>query len=256
MKLNYLGHMNTIQVKEMAKKTSLAMLPIGPVEVHGPHLPLMTDVVSAVEMVERAAVKLREKGIEAVIAPPVNYCLADHASVLDGTITLRPETVSGIIEDICLGLAKWNFTHIVIVNGHGEPRNREAIQEGARRAEAKNSKLHTVIPDWLWGGMSSCLHVMKCARPEDDIHAGEWETALIMMKYPELVDEQAMRQLTPNWAENFGEKLAAGLDNFIDLGAPQGYFGDPNAATVETGEKVYDHFAEFVMKDTLDLLKK
>ena len=39
MKLNYLGHMNTIQVKEMEKKTSLAMLPIGPVEVHGPHLP-------------------------------------------------------------------------------------------------------------------------------------------------------------------------------------------------------------------------
>ena len=97
---------------------------------------------------------------------------------------------------------------------------------------------------------------MKCERPEEDIHAGEWETALIMMRYPELVDRAAMAKLVPNWAENFGEKLAAGLDNFVALGAPQGYFGDPNAATAETGEKVYDYLADYVMGDTLKLLGK
>ena len=52
------------------------------------------------------------------------------------------------------------------------------------------------------------------------------------------------------------EDLANGIDNFIDLGAPLAYLGDPRIATAETGEKVYDIFSDIVTDEAEALVKK
>lgn len=70
MALNYLYKMTSTKIKELQPKCNLAFIPLGPTEVHGPHLPLMTDFRSGLELCERAARKLQEEGIESIIATP------------------------------------------------------------------------------------------------------------------------------------------------------------------------------------------
>jgi creatinine amidohydrolase len=256
MKLNYLSQMTTKQVRNLEEKTSIALFPMGPCEVHGTHLPMMVDVVSANEMAERTAQKLKAKGIETLIAPTLPYTLADIANSFDGNITLKLETVASIVEDVCLGLAKWGFTKIVVICAHGEPKNNEAIQEGIKRASLKKPELNVKVSEWFHHGLPRMSSVCRGEHPEWDFHAGEWETGLILLRHPELVDQEELMQLKPNWeAEHLFTNIAAGKNDWLDLGAPLAYLGDPLIATKETGDKVYDIFSDIIVEEVLELIK-
>ena len=256
MQLNYLSDMNLKQVRELQEKTNIAILPIGPTEVHGPHLPFGTDVISANEMAKRAAEKLLAEGIDTLIAPSVNYCLADLAHCFEGNITLRSETVSNLVEDICLSLAKWNFNKIMIVCGHGEPRNIEAIAEGAKKASQEMPELSFKVSEWLIKGMEKAAPFMKGEHPMWDLHAGEVEASLMAFARPELLDHEELMQLEPNWAgEHLFANIAAGKSSFYEVGAPLAYLGDPRIATKETGDKVYDVFSDIIVEEMHEMIK-
>lgn len=77
--LNHMYAMNREQFKELMEKTDLAFLPVSPMEAHGPHLPLSSDVLTACQMSDDTARKLQAEGIESLIATPITYCLADVA---------------------------------------------------------------------------------------------------------------------------------------------------------------------------------
>ncbi|MDQ3999884.1 MAG: creatininase family protein, partial [Actinomycetota bacterium] len=107
--LNYLERMTYPQVERLASRTDFALLPVGPPEAHGPHLPLGTDLIAARELCERAARELAGRGTECLIAPLLSYCLAEVASPFPGTITVRAEVVAALVADICRGLARSGF---------------------------------------------------------------------------------------------------------------------------------------------------
>src|ERR687893_1994529 len=122
------------QVERLATHTELALLPVGPPEAHGPHLPLGTDLLAARELCERAARELKVQGAECLIAPLLPYCLAEVAKPFPGTITVRAEVVAALVEDICRGLACSGFRRTLIVSGHAEEENLAALQAGAEHA--------------------------------------------------------------------------------------------------------------------------
>ncbi|GFI62102.1 putative mycofactocin system creatinine amidohydrolase family protein MftE [Clostridiales bacterium] len=257
MGLHFLSDMNTNQVKELQKKTHLAFLPIGPIEVHGRHLPMKTDSACAQETSTEAASKLADEGIEALIAPTLTYCLADLVNNEVGNITIRYETVASLVEDVCTGLAKWDFNRIMIVCGHGEDANMKAIAEGANRAMEKNTDLKIMISEWWPKSLPHLSKVCKEAHPEWDYHAGEAETAQIMYLEPALVNEEALAKLEPNWeGEHFFDNLAKGSDTMAAAGAPLTYFGDPRIATRETGKRIFELYANIVVDEVHELLDK
>jgi creatinine amidohydrolase len=112
--LNHMFSMNREQFKALMEKTDLAFLPVSPMEAHGPHLPLGSDVLTACQMCDDAARKLQDEGIESLIAAPINYCLADVASCFPGTVTIRAETVTALVEDVCTSLASRGFKKILL----------------------------------------------------------------------------------------------------------------------------------------------
>lgn len=107
--LNRLERMTYPQLERLAARTDLALLPVAPVEAHGPHLPLGTELIAATELCERAARGVAARGLECVLAPPLAYCLAEVASSFPGTIGVREGAVSAVVEDICRGLARSGF---------------------------------------------------------------------------------------------------------------------------------------------------
>src|SRR5918911_2725947 len=98
--LRFLERMTYPRVEELAARTDLALLPVGPPEAHGPHLPIGTDLIAACELCTRAARQLGARSIECIIAPPLPYCLAEVASPFPGTITVRAEVVADFVGGI------------------------------------------------------------------------------------------------------------------------------------------------------------
>jgi creatinine amidohydrolase len=252
--LLYLERMTYPQVEQLASRTELALLPIGPPEAHGPHLPVGTDLIAARELCERAARNLVARGVECLIAPLLPYCLAEVAASFPGTITVRPEVVAALVADICRGLARSGFRRTLVVSGHAEEENLAALESGAGQATKAGALVK--VSRWYGDALPRLFHILEEEHPEYDVHAGEWETALVLLRAPELVDRAALATLPPNWAtRDISELRAAGARTFPELGAPQAYCGDPRRATPATAESLYAALGEVVAEEGVSLLR-
>ncbi len=252
--LNYLEQMTYPQVERLASRTDIALLPVGPPEAHGPHLPVGTDLIAARELCERAARELVGRGTECLIAPVLSYCLAEVSSPFPGTITIRAEVVTALVADICRGLARSGFGRTLIVSGHAEEENLAALRAGAEQAGKAEALVE--VSRWYGHALPRLLHLLEEEHPEYDVHAGEWETALVLLRAPELVDRRALGALPPNWeTRNISERRAAGARTFPELGAPEAYCGDPRRATSKTAENLYAALGKFVAEEGASLLR-
>ena len=256
--LNYLYKMNRLQIEALQRKgCGIAFIPMGPTEVHGPHLPLMTDITSGLELAERAAYKLRAEGIESIIATPVTYCHADVTNCFAGNTSLRTETVTMLIEDICLSLARAGFVYIVVTSGHADPSNAAAVQQGFENAKTKDPRIKALHSDWFTMGIveGRAAQAFAGKHPEWDLHAGESETAFNMMRNPELLDMVQIKKLPPNYEGEFlFPRIGAGAADFLECGAPDAYFGDPAVATAENGDRQYDIFSDIIVGEVKTLI--
>ena len=87
------AEMTWTEVNEALEKRPVAILPVGAIEAHGPHLPLETDVIIAQAMARAGAARLGARGARVVILSPLTYTAAAFALGFPGTLSLRPETV-------------------------------------------------------------------------------------------------------------------------------------------------------------------
>ena len=252
--LNHLERMTYPEVERLAARTDLALLPVGPPEAHGPHLPVGTDHIAARELCEGAAEGLAVRGVECLIAPLLAYCLAEVAGSFPGTITVRAEIVAGLVADICGSLARSGFRRTLVVSGHAEEENLAALRTGAGRT--REAGVLVRVSGWYGDALPGLLHLLEEEHPEHDVHAGEWETALVLLRAPELVDREALARLPPNWAtRDISERRASGARTFPELGAPEAYSGDPHLATAATAERLYEALGRFVAEEGASLLR-
>ena len=252
--LHYLERMTFPQVERLAARTDLALLPVGPPEAHGPHLPVGTDLITARELCERAASELANRGAECLILPLLPYCLAEVSSPFAGTISVRAEVVAALVAEICGSLSRSGFRRTLVVSGHAEEENLRALRTGAEWAGAEGALVQVSL--WYGDALPKTLHLLGEDHPEHDLHAGEWETALVLLSEPELVDRAALDNLPPNWeTRNISERRAAGARTFPELGAPEAYCGDPRLATPETGERLYSALGRFIAEEAASLLR-
>src|SRR5215469_5889954 len=108
---------------------AVMILPVGSTEAHGPHLPLATDVIISEEMSARAASKLAGHGIEAYVLPAVSYSVTDFSADFAGTISVKKETATALVRDICVSLYAQGARLVVIANSHLEPEHIASIND-------------------------------------------------------------------------------------------------------------------------------
>lgn len=114
--MNYYLHENKWEdIESYLKKEKTILLPVGSVEQHGKHLPLGTDSILAQDIAMDVAHKT-----DVLVASPVWYGWAPHHMAYPGTVTLRPETLTSVVEDILNSLIYHGFEKILIINGHRE----------------------------------------------------------------------------------------------------------------------------------------
>ena len=109
----FLGEMTNPEVEAFLREHQTVIVPTGSTEQHGPHGPLLTDVLIPTEVARRVAPR-----IGAVVAPPINYALSYPHVGFTGVVHIRIPTFMALIEDLCASLASIGFRRIVFLNGH------------------------------------------------------------------------------------------------------------------------------------------
>ena len=82
----FLGEMTSPEVEAFLREHDTVIVPTGSTEQHGPHGPLLTDVLIPQEVARRVAPR-----VGAAVAPPINYASRIHTSGLPPRPHSRPD---------------------------------------------------------------------------------------------------------------------------------------------------------------------
>jgi len=216
---------------DAATEPLVALLPVGAVEAHGPHLPLATDNLISEAMALEGARLLADQGVQAWVLPVLTYTAAPFATGFRGTVSVSPATVTALIVDVGRALAAQGVAVLAIANAHFDPANIESLYAAVGTLQLE-SGIRVVFPDLTrqpWAQrLSEEFRSGAC-------HAGQYEGSVVMAVAPDLVDESARLSLAAN-PVSLSEAIRAGKRSFEEIGGSQAYFGDPAAASSEEGQ--------------------
>lgn len=197
MRPHLLGELSWVEVQQTAETTPLAVLPIGAVEQHGPHLPLLVD--SIVVEALAAAVSART-GV--AVAPTLTYSSSQgHSSLYPGTLSLSPRTTERALDEIGRWLVNAGFTRLLLLNGHLG--NTGVLWNAVDNLLAALSPRVSVAGHSWWDVDRELWLRVTADAPDSrgEFHANWAETSLMLHLRPELVRmDRAVDQPETDWA--------------------------------------------------------
>lgn len=249
MATHRLDEMTWVEVRALDRDRTVAILPLGAVEAHGPHLPLSTDRIISVAMAEEGARRLAERGLTPVLLPAIDYTAAGFAASFPGTFSMRPETVIALLADVAAAAAHNGLRFLAIANSHFDPSHLQSIYDALGRIQGE-TELAVAFPDVTRRPWASRL---TDEFKSGACHAGRYEGSVVLARRPELVREDVRTGLPAN-PESLSRAIWKGLKTFEEAGGPQAYFGDPAAATAAEGERTIVVLGEILEEAVLQML--
>ncbi|MFB6291025.1 MAG: creatininase family protein [Candidatus Bipolaricaulia bacterium] len=200
---------------------SIALLPTGSTEQHGPHAPMATDVIIAEAIAERAA-----EETETLLLPTIDIGVSQEHSNFPGSLSLPPEVFRAQLREIILSASDSGIEKFVVVNGHGG--NVSSIQEVCRDLY-HNQDVKAI--EWTWFNAISSREMG---------HAGKLETSLIMHLREELVGKP-IEKGSGSWGQSLH---GARWDYDVKEFSENGVVGNPTEASGQKGEELFDKSTE------------
>jgi len=219
------------------KETTVVIVPIGSIEVHGPHLPLGTDTM----IIYYIALKAAEKE-GAIVLPPLYYAYVPENRHFPGTISLKSETFMKLLEDIVEEVYRQGFKKILILNGHGG--NKRVLRLFVRKMLEKGFKGNLYVLADTLGPLRNKIDEIR----ETDVyeHACEIETSLMLFLKPHLVKLDNVKR-----EAKLGKRyLVEYVESMVDWQryAPEGYVGNPLKASSQKGKELIEYWVEYIRK--------
>src|ERR671919_1543432 len=106
------------ELRALAERDAIVVVPVAAIEQHGPHLPVMVDSLLCAEVALRTARRVAARR-PVVVAPTVWSGLSEHHMPFGGTITLDYPTFHALLRCVCRSLERHGFGRILLLNGHG-----------------------------------------------------------------------------------------------------------------------------------------
>lgn len=209
----------------VASGRRLAVVAVGALEAHGPHLPLSTDTIVA----ERIAREIASR-CEGALLPAVAYGETWATSGYPGTISLSPDTVRAIALDLARGATASGLDRVVVVNG--DFGNRLPLAAAARELAAEGVRLLVLDHPGL-AEAADAVRETPAAAPGMN-HAEEIETSMVLAAEPSLVRTELAAPEYPEFPADFGTRPV----RLHEIGVT-GVFGDPRAADADKGERLF-----------------
>jgi creatinine amidohydrolase len=209
---------------------TVAILPFGALEEHGPQLPLGTDTIVAVHTARALA-----EHFNAILLPAISYGETWATSGYPGTVALSPATVTAIATDIGKAVASFGIRQFVILNGDFGNR----LPLGAAARALGEAGIPTLVLDYP--GMESRIEEIRESRPASPgmNHAEEIETSMVMAAAPETVHPERFAAEYPEFPVDFGLRPMR-----LHEVSASGVFGDPSTASAQKGASLYEAVIE------------
>jgi creatinine amidohydrolase len=236
------------QIRAIAERGgALAVLPVGSLEQHGPHLPVITDTRTAWEISIRAA-RLAAGAMPVLVLPGMWTGMSEHHLPFGGTISLNFAEFRGVISGVARSLKAIGFGRLLIVNGHGG--NIDPLSVAARELAVEYGLPIVSCTPWMVAAEAVAGILEKQKGPA---HACEAETSVMLAMTPDTVRvdklDEAVQQAPP------AVKGRAGYGRFWSFSerAPiTGTIGDPRAGTAAKGERLLDAMAAALAEGMAD----
>jgi len=241
----FLGEMTNPEVEAFLREHQTVLVPTGSTEQHGPHGPLLTDVLVPQEVARRVAPR-----IGAVVAPPINYALSYPHVGFTGVVHIRVQTFMALVEDLCVSFADAGFRRIVFLNGHYD--NTYAIAYACAAARERMPADAVTFPINYWDGMTA-EESAEFFGPSAGLHANRGETSAVLAIDPNLVDMERANAEMPPFPD---VSNPAPVHTAFFFSAPgsvhrashSGTWGDARDSSPEFGERYLDVVTEATIR--------
>ncbi|AKG22640.1 creatininase family protein [Calothrix sp. 336/3] len=240
----YFAYLTWTDIQAIPDKENVVIIqPIGAIEQHGPHLPLVVDAAISVGVLGKALEKL-DKNIPVYALPTLYYGKSNEHWHFPGTITLSTETLSAIIWEVGESLYRAGFRKFVLMNSHGgQP---QVLQMVARDLHVKYDDF-MVFPLFTWRVPNITKELLTPLEAQQGMHAGDAETSIMMALLPEQVrSDRAVAEYPPQLPTTSLLSLEGKLPvawATKDV-SKSGVIGDATTATREKGLQILASVAD------------
>ena len=212
--------------KRIKQKKQIAIIPVGSIEQHGPHLPISTDS----DIVTEIALRLSEK-INGVLLPTITYGISDeHFPFFN--LSIKKSTLSRILEDICESLIKNGISRILIINGH------YGNLDSLKSFEKKKNRKVKVFSYW------------KYMDREFD-HAGNVETSIMLAISKNVKMKNARKGFQ---TDGMSKQEISKINKLAQKSFPKvtgnGVWGDPTKSSAKLGRKIINEVVNNLVKES------
>jgi creatinine amidohydrolase len=226
-------------LRSMAEQDAIVIVPIGAMEQHGPHLPVMVDFRLVTEAAMRAARKLRDAGHKVLVTPTVWTGFSEHHMELGGTVTIDFATFHGLMRGIVRSLVRDGFRRICLLNGHGGNIAPLTVVVSELTVELGVPLVTMCYFDLAMEQLPDILEHQTRV-----LHACEAETSMIMATEPHLVDHARLHEARGPDQDRPEIDSLVGPGVFrwqaLNARARSGVIGNGPAATPEKGERLLE----------------
>lgn len=234
------------EVKNQAElNKGVFLIPVGSTEQHGPHLPVGTDTYVAIALASDASARTG-----AIITPPLWFGWSPHHLALPGTISVRAEILSELLQDVFLSLNRHGGQKFVVINGHRIV-NLPWMQLAAQQAQERLGVTVEIFdPAYMSKEIKGELGFGEIG------HAEEIETSYMLLKYPELCkmdrcldfvpgEPKPLYSVDPSYAGDtlcYVPSTSRSLANLVPQS--KGINGRPSLASNNRGKQYHEHLVE------------
>lgn len=241
------GDLRWPQVPDLTHR--VVVLPLGSLEQHGHHLPLLTDSMICSEIVRRAEVQLEDV---ALFLPLVWMGASEHHTRFPGTMSVRHETYTALLDDLLESVIRSGFKRILLLNAHGG--NALPGQSALYRVQMRHRDerdLWLVFATWFELAAGQ-IRAVPGLEQDHVTHACELETSMVLGLRPELVDLNAARGAivpfdsafyAPDSRRASRVTLARPMEHITATGG----YGHPELATAEKGGALFEAVVDEVV---------
>jgi creatinine amidohydrolase len=204
----------------------------GATEQHAHHMPLATDALLGDHLAHGLADRL-----DAFVAPTVRVGCSSHHLAFPGTLSIADDTFGAMVADLVSSLAQAGFSRIVLVPTHGG--NFAPLAAAVEKLTDSDRQRVVALTD-----LSVLLQVAQLGErefgvplAEGGLHAGEWETSMLMAIHPDLVH---MDRAEAGYVGDPQEAIAGLFDSGVKSLSETGAIGDPTRASAEHGRRYWE----------------
>ncbi|MGD8444130.1 MAG: creatininase family protein [Desulfobacterales bacterium] len=228
------GELTWPDAQERFQQVDIALLSVGAIEQHGPHLPLDTDAYDAEYLALRVAEACSDP--KPLVLPNIPYGVSYHHDEFKGTVSISNDTLAKLVYDIGMSISHNGIKKLVIINAHGG--NSPALNYAAQMI---NRDAHIFV--CVDTGETSDVDIYSLVETPNDVHAGEIETSTSLAVRPYLVKMDQARREVPEFSSrylDFTSKRGVSWYAYTRKISNSGVMGDPTKASGEKGKKFWE----------------